>query len=119
VSYAAVFIFLLALAASAYAQGNMTIDFKTRSVRNLAGVVAYTDGTVISGAIVADCDSTFGHVLASTKTDATGHFTFPHAIQGSRHYLKIDFRNYQEVHMPVKISPFSKSELRIWLTPGT
>ena len=51
--YAAFAFFLLTLAVSTRAQGNMTITFKSsRSIRHLAGVVTYTDGTVIPGAVV-------------------------------------------------------------------
>ncbi len=118
--YAAFAFFLLTLAVSTRAQGNMTITFKSsRSIRHLAGVVTYTDGTVIPGAVVADCDPAYSRVRASTKTDTSGYFSFPHAKLGSKHYLKIDFPAYQEMRMPVKIWPFAKAELRIWLTPGT
>ena len=112
---------LFALATSSFAQGNMTITFKPfRNVRHLAETVTFGIGEpVVPGAIVADCDSTYGRVLASTKTDAGGHFSFLHAKLGSKHYIKIDFPAFQEVHMPVKIWPFAKAELRVWLSPGT
>jgi len=119
--YCAVFaLCLLTLASSAGAQGNETITFKSfRSTRHLAGDVTYTDGAVVPGAIVADCDSTYGRVLASAKTDASGHFSFAHARMGSKHYLKVDFPAFQEVHMPAKIWPFAKAGLHIRLSPGT
>jgi hypothetical protein len=118
--YPAFIFFLLTLAVLARAQGNETITFKSaRSIRHLTGVITYTDGTVIPGVIVADCDLTYDRVLASTKTDASGNFSFPHTKLGSKHYLKIDFPAYQKVHMPVKIWPFAKARLRIRLTPGT
>ena len=110
---------VLALTIPACAQGNMTIEFRSRDIRNLAGVVTFSDRAVVAGAIVADCDSTYTRVLASTKTDATGRFSLPNAMLGSKHFLKVDFPNFQEVHMPVRISPTAKAELRISLTPGT
>jgi hypothetical protein len=117
--FAAFVICLLMSAAPAFTQGNMTITFKaSRSVRHLAGVVTYNDGTVVPGVIVAESDSTYSRVLESMKTDANGHFSFPHASLGSKHYLKIDLPAFQEEHLPVKIWPFAKAELRIKLMPG-
>ncbi len=119
--YRAAFAFFLStLAISARAQGNETITFKSaRNIRHLTGVVTYTDGAAVPGAVVVDCDSSYNRVLTSTKTDASGHFSLPHAKLGSKHYLKIDFPAFQEVHMPVRICPLAKAGLRIWLTPGT
>jgi hypothetical protein len=105
--------------ALACAQANMTIEYRLKNIRHLAGIVTYTDGAIVPGAIVADCDSTYKHVLASTKTDANGRFSFSHAKLGSRHYIKVDYPNFNEVHMPVKIWPFAKADLKVSLYPRT
>jgi hypothetical protein len=112
-------VLLLALTASSCAQGNQTIAFKTKSVRHLAGIVTYTDGAVVRGAIVSDCDPTYGHILASAKTGIDGRFFLPHARLGSKHFLKVDYPNFDEVHMPVRVSLFASNSVLIRLHVGT
>ena len=97
----------------------MTIEYKPRNIRHLAGVVTDVSGAVIPGAVIADCDATYRRVLASTKTDSNGRFNFEHVSLGSRHYLKVDYPNSDEVHMPVKIWPFAGASLHIQLHVGT
>ena len=112
-------IYLFAAPTCARAQGNMTIEYKVRDARELAGLVIDSRGAAVPGALVADCDPKYRHVLASTKTDRKGRFTFPQAEPGSKHYLKVDSPGFDEVHAPVRIWPSAKSEISVTLHVGT
>ena len=101
------------------AQGNETVEYKTRSIRDFAGVVVDPSGAAIAGAVVTDCDAKYQQVFASIKTDSNGRFAFPEAKKGSQHFLKVDSPGFDEVRIPIKIQPFAKSGLRIKLHVGT
>lgn len=107
------------LAVPLIAQGNQIVELLPTDARHLAGVVTDATGAGISGALVEDCDSTYKRVIASEKTDANGHFSFPNARYGSVHYLSVRCPNFDLTHVKVMIGSLAKRGLRIRLAVGT
>jgi hypothetical protein len=107
---------LMAFALPAQTQGNMTVVYKPVNVRHLNGVVTYSGSREgIMGAIVEDCDPMYKHILASTTTDRSGRFSFPHVKYGSVHYLNVRYPGWDLTRIPVTIRLFAKPELHKYL----
>jgi len=106
--------------------------------RSLAGFVVDQSGAPISGVVVEECDASFSprpvsdlaekptpvtmlwdcerdpkHVLASTKTDANGHFAFPGASKVRTHYLHLSLNGWDPMQVIVKVSRLAGSAPRI------
>jgi hypothetical protein len=109
---------LLMIALPARAIELITIEHPFRS-HHLAGVVVDTTGAPVSGVVVEDRDSTFTHVLASTKTDANGYFAFPKAKKGTTHYPHLNNYGFDPMQITVQLGWFAKCNLRIRLYIAT
>jgi hypothetical protein len=65
------------------------------------------------------CDQDSKHVLASTKTDASGRFMFPRAKMGTTHYLHFFCGGFDPMQITVKMRWFAKGNLRVRLDVAT
>jgi hypothetical protein len=115
------------------------------NARNLAGIVVDSTGAPVPGVVIEDgvqtfiqarasieaetpvfekrmildCHSEPKHVLASTKTDAHGHFEFPRAKMWTTHYLYVMCDGFDPIQITVKLRWFAKGNLRIKLVIAT
>jgi hypothetical protein len=112
--------------------------------RVLAGVVVDETGSPIPRVVVEECDASFSprpvydpgeklspttmlwncetdprHIIASTTTDASGHFSFPNAKKGKVHYLYLNLSGFDPLQVIVKVGRFARSEPQIKMTVAT
>jgi hypothetical protein len=104
---------VLAFASSLPAE--FAMQFPTMHARRLAGVVSDRVGGALPGVVVEECDPTFQHVEASTKTDAKGRFSFGNVKWGTHHYLRLRCPGYDSVRIPVMVWPVAREDLHIRL----
>jgi hypothetical protein len=105
-----------ALALPALAQYETIVIKHPIRAQRLAGIVEDSTGAPIAGVAVEDRDSAFKSVLASTKTDANGHFAFPGAAHGKTHYLHLQSLGFDPLEITVKLHHVGgRSELRVEL----
>ena len=137
-------LFLIAFSRPARAQMELIEFAHPFHARNLAGGVVDSTGAPVSGVLIEECDVPFTpvqargssgepipevlhgdcdqypkHVLASTKTDANGHFAFPQARMGTAHYLFVRVDGWDPMQITVKLRWFAKGNLRIRLHIAT
>jgi len=148
------FVMTAALASLAFAPSAMAIEMINITdpyhARSLSGVVVDQNGTPIAGVVVKGCDPKFvialhgwdsegkplpdemetdcerepSHVLRSTTTDATGHFSFPrqkfpNQKRGATHSLYFYRGGFDSTKIKVKTRLFAKAEIRIILDVAT
>ena len=109
---------LFAYALPARAIELITIERPFRA-QNLAGVVVDSTGATVSGVVVEACDAAYKRVLATTRTDANGHFAFPKAKIGTTHYLHFQSNGFDPMQITVQLRRFAKGNLRIKLYIAT
>lgn len=113
----AVTAFSIGIASAAFAQGYALITLERPfQARNLAGLVVGHAGAPVRGVLVEECDASFTRILASTRTDKDGHFAFPKATSGSRHYLSLSKDGFNPMHVTVHIRHLAATEVRIHLS---
>jgi len=78
-----------------------------------------SSGAIVSGVVIEDFDPTYKHVLATSKTDANGHFSFPEAKIGTTHYLHFKSNGFNPMQITVRLKRFTKPSLRIRLVIAT
>jgi hypothetical protein len=100
------------------AQGNETIQMLPVKARQLKGIVRAADQPV-QGVHLEECDADWKHILASTMTDANGHFHLTPAGKGPTHYLRIYAPNFDVSEYPVRLSRFAPAELQLTIHVGT
>jgi len=105
---------LLVTSFCAHALELITIEHPFHS-HSLAGFVSDPSGATVSGVVIEDCDSTFKQVLASTTTDANGHFAFPGKKTGTTHFLRLSHYGFDPMQITVKLSRFAMSGLNVRL----
>jgi hypothetical protein len=110
---------LLMAAPAAWAGIELIVIERPFHARHLAGVVVDTTGEVVSGAVVEERDPTFNRVLASTTTDANGHFAFQDAHFGVTYQLKARAKGFNPIQITVRLRHFARAELRIKLWIAT
>ena len=71
--------------------------------QRLAGIVEDSIGTPIAGVVVEDRDAAFKGVLATTKTDANGHFAFPGTAHGKTHHLHLQSLGFDPLEITVEL----------------
>lgn len=79
----------------------------------------HSEPPVFEEAMILDCHSEPKHILASTKTDAHGHFEFPQAKMWTTHYLYVMCDGFDPMQITVKLRWFAKGNLRIQLHIAT
>jgi hypothetical protein len=77
------------------------------------------NGEPVSEVLPGDCDKEPKHGLASTMTDANGHFAFPKARRGKKHYLHLSCPGFDPMQFSVKLRFFARKEMRIKLHIAT
>jgi hypothetical protein len=112
--------------------------------RSLAGFVIDATGAPIPGVVVEECDASFSprpiidsagkpvprvmlrdcdqdpkHILASTTTDANGHFAFPEAKKAAAHYLHLSSSGFDPMQVIVKVSRLARSAPHIQMHIAT
>jgi hypothetical protein len=112
--------------------------------RSLAGVVVDASGAPIPGVAVEECDASFTplpinepggqpappimlwdcdrnpkHVMASTKTDTNGHFSFRRTRNAKVHYLHLSLDGFDPMQITVIVKRSAPSELRIQMQVAT
>jgi hypothetical protein len=111
---------------------------------HLVGSVVDARGAPVPGVLIEDCVQTFKkvrvsdaeppifeermlldchfepkHVLTSARTDADGHFIFPHSKMGTTHYLYVTAHGFDPEQITVNVQRFAKGNLRIRLHIAT
>jgi hypothetical protein len=92
----------------------ITIEHPFRA-QNLAGIVVDSTGAPVPGASIEDRDATFTNVLASTTTDANGSFELPRTKVGTTHYLHVQSKGFDPMHITVTLRHLAKLKLKIQL----
>jgi hypothetical protein len=135
---------VLAFARVAPAQLALITVERPFHARALAGVVVDETGSPIPRVVVEECDASFSprpvqdpgeklspttmlwncdtnpnHIIASTTTDASGHFSFPHAKRAKAHYLHLSLSGFDPMQVIVKVGRFARSEPQIKMTVAT
>jgi hypothetical protein len=87
--------------------------------RDLAGAVVDSTGASVAGALIEDRDATFTRVLASTTTDANGRFAFPQSKLGTTHYLNVQSKGFDPMHITVVLKGIAKGHVKIQLRVAT
>jgi len=110
-------LFLTLAASAAHAQATVFIQEKVAVSRALAG---YADigitKTPAEGITVALCNSDWSTVLASTQTDARGHFFLATPKTGDLFYLRLSAPGVNPYQLRVRIKKDARSELRVHLS---
>ena len=118
-------IWLAAIAVSMGSAGvafpqNVLITIKRPfQAQNLAGSVLDPAGAPVEGVLVEDCDATFTRILASTRTDREGRFTFSKAKSGSTHYLILSMNGFNPMHVTVRIRHLAHTGVLVHLYSAT
>lgn len=87
--------------------------------QKLAGMVVDPTGATVMGVLIEDCDPTFDHVKASTRTDKDGRFVLLGGRNGSTHFLSLSRDGFDPMHIIVKLRPSANSDLKIRLQIAT
>jgi Carboxypeptidase regulatory-like domain len=87
--------------------------------RDLAGAVVDITGAPVPGATIEDRDATFARVLASTISDANGRFAFPQGKLGTAHYLNVQSKGFDPMHITVVLKGIAKGHVKIQLRVAT
>ncbi|MGD0890407.1 MAG: carboxypeptidase-like regulatory domain-containing protein [Terracidiphilus sp.] len=135
---------ILAFARPAPAQLELITIEQPFDAPNLAGFVVDASGSPIPGVVVEECDASFSprpmndpaekptpitmlwgcdrdpkHVIASKKTNANGHFSFPRAKKAKAYYLHLSLDGFDPMQIVVKVTRLARSELHIQMQVAT
>jgi len=98
-----------------YAQYTTIEIEKVQLARSLAAVVLDSAGSPIPGVLVEEFSSDWKESLRSTKTDATGGFTFAPVKGRDVYYLQLRMNGFDPLRVRVKIDPKEGNILRLKL----
>jgi len=94
----------------------MTVEIeKVQLVRSLTAVALDPVGSPIPGALVEEFSSDWKESLRSTKTDATGRFTFTRVKGRDVYYLQLRMNGFDPLRVRVKISWMRGKNLQLKL----
>jgi hypothetical protein len=135
---------VMAFAPPAWGGIELVIIERPFHAHNLAGVVVDPSGAPIPGVVVEECDASFSprplndpaekpspitvlwdcdrdpkHVIASEKTDANGHFSFPRAKKAKAYYLHLSVAGFDPMQVIVNVGRYERSELHIQMNIAT
>jgi len=110
---------LLGFVRPALAGNELIVIERPFHARALAGVVVDWNGAPVPGVTIEDCDPAFDRVLASTTTDASGHFAFPEAKIGTTHYLRLKSNGFNQMHIAAELRHLAKGAVRVRLVVAT
>ena len=121
----------------------ITIE-KPFTAHSLSGVVVDTTGAPIPAAVVEECDMQFTpieikdakggptgenlhgdctqtprRVVATTETNAHGHFSIPKAREGKTYYLHVSSPGFDPMQIKVRLRFFARTGVRIRLHIAT
>ena len=113
------FSFLLLVPIHLYAQYQIIEIEKVQLARSLAAEVLDPTGSPISGALVEEFSSEWKESLRTTKTDATGRFSFAPVKGRDIYYLQIRMDGFDPLRFRVKVDPKQGKNLRLTLEVAT
>jgi hypothetical protein len=106
--------FLLFAPAYLHAQGVVTEEIpNVQLVRSLAAVVQDAADSPMAGVLVEEFSSDWNKALRSTKTGATGRFTFAQVKGRDVYYLQLTMKGFNPLRVRVKVDPQRGKELRV------
>lgn len=85
----------------------------------LAGHVLVWGTEPVSGVTAELCSADWKTVLASTKTDKQGHFSFEQPSTGKLFYIRVSAPGMNIYQLRVRIKKHAKQELTIYLSVAT
>jgi hypothetical protein len=108
-------------AATCFSQGNETVQMRPVKAQTLAGIVTVKANhrQPINDAHVEECDADWKHVIASTMTDAEGHFRLTPVETAPIFYLRVYAPGFNISQYPVTLSRFAHVELHLEMSVGT
>lgn len=107
-------VFLLA-ASSGYAEQELVIQDRVSVSSTLAGHVM-VGSTPAAGVTVELYSSDWQMVLASTKTDTTGHFSLQKPAKGKLFYIQLSSPGLKPYRLRIRLKKHSPPELVIHLS---
>ena len=111
------FLFFVPIHLSAQYQ---TIEIeKVQLARSLAAMVLDPTGPPIPGVLVEEFSSDWKESLRSTRTDATGGFTFAPVKGRDVYFLELRINGFDPLRVRVKIDPKQGKNLRLKLELAT
>jgi hypothetical protein len=101
-------------------QYQVIVQEKVELSHSLSGFVAVQGHpSPIQGVTVAVCSPDWTKTLASTTTNATGHFSFPALQSPGLYHLRLSLSGFDPLEVRVKVSPETKHNLHLSLTVAT
>lgn len=98
----------------------MTVEIeKVQLVRSLTAVTLDPSGSPIPGVLVEEFSSGWKESLRSTKTDATGRFTFTRVKGRDIYYLQLMMNGFDPLRVRVKINWMRGKNLQLELKIAT
>jgi len=111
---------LLLVPAFLDAQGVATIEIQNvQLARSLGAVVHDSAGFPMAGVLVEEFTSDWKESLRSTKTDATGRFTFTRVKGRDVYYLQLRMDGFNPLRVRVKINQMLGKNLQLKLNIAT
>ncbi len=100
-----------------HCQNAEIVETRIRTTQTLSGTVRPMDPKEmgLEGVLVEDCSPDWKQVVASTRTDGNGHFSFPNANKKNVHYLRFSMPGINTSLIKAKITPSGDKELSIVL----
>ena len=111
--------FLFLVPIRLYAQYTTIEIEKVQLAHSLAAVVLDPSGSPVPGVLVEEYGSNWKESLRSTKTDATGGFTFTPVKGRDVYYLQLRMNGFDPLRIRVKIDPKQGKTLRLKLEVAT
>jgi hypothetical protein len=102
------------------AQGVITIDIENvQSTRAVAAIVHDPAGFPMAGVLVEELTSDWKESLRSTKTNASGAFTFAPAKGRDVYYFQLTLKGFDPLRVRVRVDHKRGKELRLQMEPST
>jgi hypothetical protein len=70
----------------------------------------------IQGVLVEDMGEDWNGTLRSTKTDATGAFSFARIKGHKIYYFKLTYPNLDVLEFQMRVDVFRRKPLKVWMT---
>jgi hypothetical protein len=113
------FRFLVLVPIHLHAQYQIIEIERVQLARSLDAEVFDPGGSPISGALVEEFSSEWKEVLRTTKTDATGKFSFAPVKGRDVYYIQLSMDGFDPLRIRLKIDPKKGKNLRLKLKVAT
>jgi hypothetical protein len=101
------------------AQGNVTIQAeKVMAASSLSAVVIDPNDNPMQGVLVEEMGENWKGLLRSTRTDATGRFSFAPVKGRKIYYFMLTIPNFDQLQFRMRVSVFSRKPLKVRMKVG-